>query len=295
MRRQKRRVAHPTMAPGNSDANEGDTSSGFARSNLIRAGLLFLSILPITACANAPTDAAVRAELEHRNDPLEPTNRAIFAGNQFVDQHAMQPVARRYRTYVPGVVKAKVTNLVRNLQQPSVALNDLFQGNIRRGWNTVERFSINSSAGALGLFDVATDWGFPEHSADFGQTLGVWGVEPGPSIQLPVFGPSNVRDSAGTVVDFLINPTNIVPVGAVTTALSAVNAAGAVSARASMLDATDMLEKSSLDYYASLRNVVAQRRKASIAEGRAGLIEEGGSTAILSSLSSEDPFGASSE
>jgi phospholipid-binding lipoprotein MlaA len=231
-----------------------------------------VSALSLVACAHAPDDPQARAAYKRINDPAEPTNRKIFAGNQFLDRHALQPVARGYQDYVPQTVRTRVHNFVDNLAQPSVAVNDILQGNIHRAWNTTQRFGLNTTIGGLGFFDVATDWDRPEHSADFGQTLGVWGVAPGPAVQLPLLGPSNARDSVGKIVDFATKPTNYIPGGAVATVSMASGGLGAVDSRARVLPATDALEQSSVDYYAAVRSVEAQRRAALVSDGKTGLV-----------------------
>jgi phospholipid-binding lipoprotein MlaA len=237
-------------------------------------GLLLTSVLLLSACADVPADPEARAEYERTNDPAEPTNRTVFAGNQFVDHHALQPIARGYEDHVPGGVRKSIHNFVGNLGQPAVAVNDLLQGNFSRAWNTTQRFAINTTVGGVGLFDVATDWNRPEHSADFGQTFGVWGIGPGPAVQLPLFGPSNVRDSVGKVADLITNPTSFVPGGAAVAVGTASAGLGFVDKRADLLGATDTLEHTSLDYYATLRSVTAQRRAALVAEGKAGLVTD---------------------
>lgn len=213
------------------------------------------------ACANASA-----------NDPVEPANRVVFAGNKFVDDNALKPVAQVYQEHVPDRVQKSIHNFASNLGQPAVALNDVLQGNFSRGWNTIQRFAINTTVGGAGLFDVATDWDRPGHKADFGQTLGVWGIGPGPSVQLPLLGPSNVRDSIGKVVDIVASPTNMIG-GAAATVGMVSGAAGAVDGRARMLSATDSLERHSLDYYAASRDAAAQRRAALVGEGRAGEVQ----------------------
>ncbi len=228
------------------------------------------SAVAVGACAHPPATPEARAEYEQTNDPAEPTNRAIFRGNKFVDDNALQPVARAYQEHLPNRAQKSIHNFASNLGQPAVALNDVLQGNFGRSWNTIQRFTINTTVGGLGLFDVATDWDRPGHRADFGQTLGVWGVGPGPSVQLPLFGPSNARDSIGTVVDFVGNPTNFIPGGTIATVGMAAGAAGMVDGRARTLGVTDSLEKESLDYYAAMRSAAAQRREAFIDEGKAG-------------------------
>jgi phospholipid-binding lipoprotein MlaA len=229
-----------------------------------------VSILYLAACAQVPTDPNARAAYDSANDPAEPTNRTIFAGNQFVDRNAMQPVARAYEDYVPGGVRKSLHNFVANLKEPGVAINDTLQANFSRAWNTTQRFVINSTVGGAGLFDVASDWNRPHHDADFGQTFGVWGIDTGPSVQLPLFGPSNVRDAVGKVGDFLADPLNFIPGGTMATIGAAGTGVGVVDGRADLLGTTDSLEKTSLDYYAALRSMQAQRRAAFVEEGKTG-------------------------
>lgn len=224
--------------------------------------------LSLAACAHAPTNPEARAEYERINDPAEPTNRAIFSANKFVDDHAFQPVARGYENNVPARVRKSIHNFLSNLGQPAVAVNDVLQGNLRRASITTQRFAINTTVGGLGLFDVATDWNRPGHRADFGQTFGVWGIGTGPSVQLPLFGPSNVRDSVGKLGDLLTNPASLVG----GPAAIATGATGFVDGRATTLKTTDNLEKLSVDYYAALRSATAQRRAALVQEGKAGLV-----------------------
>ena len=239
---------------------------------IIAASLFIMSLLALVACAHAPADPEARAQYRRINDPAEPTNRTIFSGNQFLDHHALQPVARGYENNVPHGVRRSIHNFVDNLAQPSVAVNDILQGNIHRAWNTTQRFGLNTTIGGLGLFDVATDWDRPGHNADFGQTLGVWGIGPGPAVQLPLLGPSNVRDSFGKIVDLATKPTNYIPGGAVATISMASSGVGVVDSRAQMLPTTDMLEHSSVDYYAALRSATAQHRAELVAEGKEGLV-----------------------
>jgi phospholipid-binding lipoprotein MlaA len=137
-----------------------------------------------------------------------------------------------------------------------------------RAWTTTQRFAVNTTIGVAGLFDVASDWDLPAHEADFGQTLGVWGVEPGPSVQIPLLGPSNVRDTAGAVVGLIGDPLGYVP-GMQVVQMSGA-AIGAVDERARMLPVTDELEMSSVDYYVALRSLSAQQRAAFVEEGKAG-------------------------
>ena len=241
---------------------------GQSRGLMLVGGLHVL--LGLTCCAPLPSDADARAEYERVNDPAEPTNRKIFAVNKFLDDNALQPVARAHEDHVPDAVRRGIHNFVDNLAQPEIAANDVLQGNFSRAWNTSKRFGTNSTFGCGGLFDVASDWGIPSHDADFGQTLGVWGVGPGPAVQVPLLGPSNARDATGTVIGLVLNPVELAGGGAATAVRSASDGLGAVDSRASSLSATDTLESTSVDYYATLRSVTAQRREHLVAEGKQG-------------------------
>jgi phospholipid-binding lipoprotein MlaA len=236
--------------------------------------VLVASALSLAACAHAPANPEARAEFQRTNDPAEPTNRTVFRANQFVDRNALKPVAKGYTEYVPGRVRRSLHNFVSNLEEPGVAINDVLQGNVSRAWNTTQRFAVNTTLGGAGLFDVATDWHRPRHDADFGQTLGVWGVGPGPAVQLPLFGPSNVRDTVGKVGGLVTNPLTFVTGGAATAVNAASGGIGVVDGRSRLIPVTDDLERSSLDYYATLRSVAAQRRAKLIAEARVGAVTE---------------------
>jgi phospholipid-binding lipoprotein MlaA len=257
-----------------------------SRATLLRRGSVCIRAIPLAgllglpACAQKPEDPAAQAQYEQNNDPIEPTNRVIFAGNQFVDHNALQPVARGYKENVPGAAQRGIHNVLSNLEQPSIAINDVLQGNVSRAWTTTQRFAINTVVGGVGVFDVATDWNRPGHSADFGQTLGVWGVGTGPAVQLPLFGPSNVRDSVGKVVGMVTDPVSLATAGASIAVTATKGVAGVVDGRAELLSTTDSLEHNSLDYYAVLRSATAQRRAALVAQGKAGLVSPGQNAAV---------------
>lgn len=156
-----------------------------------RAGALLLAIafLGINAgCASAPRDPY---------DPLEPLNRQVFAFNRAADRMILRPIARGYDTIAPRPVKSGVTHFFDNLATPVWVLNHLLQGNLAEAGKQSGRFLLNSTAGVLGLFDIAGDGGIPKKSANFNQTFGKWGVPSGPYLMLPLLGPSSVRAGVG--------------------------------------------------------------------------------------------------
>ena len=226
--------------------------------------VIFGLLLCCGGCASAPKGEAAADEAESDNDPAEGVNRAIFKANVAVDRAVMKPVAKAYNEHVPDVVQTGVHNVVQNLKEPAVAVNDLLQGNVGNAWQSVQRLTVNSTIGVAGVVDVAAKWGLPPHKADFGQTLGVWGVGEGPYIQLPLLGPSNPRDALGTAVDMALNPLTFVGGAPATYAGVATGGANAVDKRAEHLEDLDALERNSLDYYAALRSVYRQHREAEI-------------------------------
>lgn len=218
-----------------------------------------LLLVALAACATAPTDPEEHADFVQRNDPAEPTNRAIFDANIALDDHALRPVAEAYRDNVPKPVQAGLRHAASNLGEPEVAFNHLLQGRTSKSWNSVERFAINSTLGLGGLFDVATDWGVKHEDADFGQTFGVWGVGEGPFVELPLFGPSNPRDALGTVLTLVLNPFDLA-VGPPIAFDVAFGATDALDQRAQAIEPLDDLRKNSIDFYAALRSAYRQNR-----------------------------------
>lgn len=232
--------------------------------------VLVFTALVLGACATAPdpNDPDAVAEYQEINDPGEPTMRAIFAFNQALDKGILKPVASLYREVTPEKMRTGVHNVLNNLRTPVIFFNDVLQGEFERAIATLIRFLINTSAGILGLNDTAGDLGLEFHNEDFGQTLAVWNMPEGPYLMLPVFGPSNPRDAVGRVVDFFIDPLNM---WAENTdqewTIYARTGVDAVDFRALHYDTIEDLEKSSLDFYASVRSLYRQRRTDEINNG----------------------------
>ena len=228
------------------------------------AGLLALSL---AACATPPPadDPEAVADFKATNDPLEPTNRVFYAVNNGVDTVILRPAAQAYRFVVPGKVREGIHNVLSNLGTPVQLSNDMLEGKPRRAGDTTMRFLINSTVGVLGIFDVAKEWGYPNHDSDFGMTLASWGVPEGPFLFLPVLGPSDPRDAVGFGVDIVQDPFTWVGQGAAVTALGwSKFALSAVDARERVLDSLDQIKKTALDPYATFRSLYRQHRHAQI-------------------------------
>lgn len=236
--------------------------------------LALAGLLACGACAG-PRRTVDPADAEATpNDPAEPVNRTVFAGNQYLDRNVLRPVATAYHDNVPEPARNGIHNFVTNLTEPRIMVNDLLQGNVTRALNTAGRFVINSTIGGAGFFDIArSSLGLPHHDADFGQTLGVWGIGPGPVVELPLLGPSNLRDTIGRALGFATNPLVFIPGAAMAGISTAARPASALDDRERLLPATNALEAGSLDYYAALRSANEQRRARLVEEGRAGLVQ----------------------
>ena len=235
----------------------------------LRAPLLLAAAAMVTlaGCATPPpaSDKDATAEFKQTNDPLEPTNRVIYAVNDGLDVVFLRPLALAYRNVLPDPVQHGVHNVLSNLSSPVLLANDMMQGKPRRAGDTLVRFVVNSTAGVAGIFDVADGMGYKYHDSDFGMTLASWGVGEGPYLFLPVLGPSNPRDATGFGVDIALDPLTWVGKGSTVNDLGYTRTGlSAVDTRAGVLDDFDKIKKQALDPYATVRSVYRQYRRAKI-------------------------------
>ncbi len=233
-----------------------------------RTGGAVLCVLALAACATIPDDPDARAAFEEANDPIEPANRWIFGVNMFLDRNAIRPVAKAYRDTVPDDIRDNLRNVLDNANSPVTFLNDVLQGEGGRAAETFVRFFVNSTAGMFGLFDVAGQYGLEAHNEDFGQTLAVWGFGDGAYIMLPVFGPSNVRDTIGRVVNGYSSPAGYLLSNKVSKFASlGTTFVDGTDKRSRNIEILDDIEKNSLDFYATLRSLYRQNRRSEILNG----------------------------
>jgi len=252
-----------------------DLRGSEARGLLRRAVLVLGVSLALAACATAPeNDPEALAEYQKLNDPVEPTNRAIFEFNLGLDRIILKPVTGAYRAVFPRPVRDGVHNFLQNLRAPVIFANDLLQGEPGRAATTFGRFVVNTTLGVAGFGDPAEALGMAQHDEDFGQTLAVWGVGEGPYVMLPVFGPSNPREVTGRVVDFFIDPINWWAQSSDADWAEWVPIARAVitgiDTRDQLWDVLDDLERTSIDFYAAIRSLYRQRRMDEIRNGAGG-------------------------
>jgi len=231
------------------------------------AGLI---VLFLSACADRPKagDAEALAEFRELNDPYEPANRFFYKINDGLDTYALRPAAVAYRAVVPAGVRRPIHNALVNLGTPATFANDVFSAKPRRAGDSMMRFLINTTAGAGGLFDVATGWGYPDHDSDFGMTLALWGVGDGPFLFLPLLGPSNPRDAAGFGANIALDPLTWASFGGSTAASVTRGGFGALDTRERLIDQVDSIKRGALDPYATFRSLYRQNRADEIAKAR---------------------------
>lgn len=215
--------------------------------------LLVACVAIFSGCATKPVDDKPRTS---KIDPFENVNRKTAVFNDRLDENVVQPVARAYTTVFPSFVQTGIGNFFGNINDVWTSINSFLQGNPEDGFTDIMRFSINSTFGFLGVLDIASEGGIAKHRKDFGQTLAVWGVPNGPYLVVPFLGPSVMRDTLASPVDYYADiwsyerPVAIRNTGTVLRL---------VDKRAGYLDASTLLEDAALDKYAFTRDAYLQR------------------------------------
>ena len=218
---------------------------------------ILLAGLMLTGCATLPSGKP------DPRDPWERFNRSSFAFNDALDRAVAKPVAKAYKKVTPRVVRTGVSNALSNLNTVSTVINDVLQGKMRQAGHDSGRFLLNSTLGLGGLFDPASAAGLQNNDEDFGQTLGKWGVKPGPYLMLPLLGPSNVRDTFARIPDQYTYPVNYLQDDSTRYVIRAIDF---LDLRAGLLDLDAQLERS-YDRYAFVRNAWMQRREFMVSDG----------------------------
>lgn len=221
---------------------------------------------PGVTLAGGPGAAPATAEGPAPRDPLQRVNRAGFAVNRVLDRLVIGPVARTWRRIAPAPLRRGLGNAVANLREPSTLVNGALQARPRVAAKATGRFVINSTVGLLGLFDVAGRAGLTREPADFGQTLGRYGVGPGPYLYLPVVGPTTLRDGAGSIVGLLGDPVSQATGGPSTDFALGRSLVRGLDARAEGDETLSTLMTRSTDPYATIRSGYLQNRAALVRE-----------------------------
>ena len=227
--------------------------------------LVLLFTAALGGCATTPAGNAEgeTPPREKNRDPIEGFNRGVYRFNDALDRHALRPVALAYRDHTPSWMQKGIGNFFTNLFYPTTIANQFLQGKFKEGGQDVARFVINTTLGWGGLLDVASGARLPVHDEDSGQTLGRWGVPPGPYLMLPLLGPATLRDAPARVADDFVQPFRWYDAGNerwFSLALSLVDK------RAGLLQ-VDRLVNEAYDPYAFVRDAYMQRRQYAVYDG----------------------------
>lgn len=225
--------------------------------------IALVMVVTTVGCASIPAGVPPSP-----NDPWEPFNRSVFQFNEGLDAYVLKPIVAGYRFILPEIIRDGIYNFFANYSDIYTALQNLLQGNPGLAFNDLMRVVVNTTMGLGGLIDLATPGGLEKHKEDWGQTFGVWGIPAGPYVVLPFFGPSNVRDTFGTVADiesdYLFTYVKNIGVRNSVTGLRIING------RNTYYEAGDLLDIAAIDKYSFMRDAYIQRRQYQIDEGREG-------------------------
>lgn len=193
-------------------------------------------------------------------DPWESFNEKMFSFNYNLDRYVLKPVAKGYNFIMPDRLQQMIDSGFDNLLVVQRVVNNLLQGRPLGATAELGRFLINSTLGIGGLFDIAKqEFNLQKTRADFGQTLGIWGVGPGPFLVLPLLPPLTVRDGIGTAVDGAMDPLSYV-LPFIWTRLG-MKIGNTINDRSLNLDLYQGFEETTVDLYSAVRNGYLQRRE----------------------------------
>jgi phospholipid-binding lipoprotein MlaA len=222
-----------------------------------KTALLCLLML-FAGCASIPSGKP------DPRDPWERFNRASFKFNDALDRAIAKPVAKGYVKVTPRVVRTGISNVFNNLNTVTTIVNDTLQGKLGQAGRDSGRFLLNTTLGLGGLFDPATSAGLENNDEDFGQTLGKWGMGPGPYLVLPLLGPSTIRDAPARIVDpswwfsEAVNPESL---------WWGIWGLEKVRTRANLFQSEGVLDAAAIDRYSFIRDAWLQRRRSQVYDG----------------------------
>ncbi|VAX10258.1 Outer-membrane-phospholipid-binding lipoprotein MlaA [hydrothermal vent metagenome] len=217
-----------------------------------------LGVLLLASSAMLAGCATTNSEYDDPRDPLEGYNRFMYEVNDTLDGAIIKPLSQGYKAILPAPIDRGITNVFNNLDDLTSIINNILQFKLDRAISDIGRVLVNSTAGVLGLIDIASDFGMPRHNEDFGQTLGHWGVGPGPYFVLPILGDSTIRDSFGLVADWYVDPLRQIDGSDARWGLVGLRG---VDHRADLLSASRVLEEAALDPYEFGRDAYLQKRR----------------------------------
>jgi len=247
----------------------GLTTKKIARKAILRYPLkTFVSVITVGLSLSACSTA------HHPDDPWYGWNRGVHTFNEDADRFVIKPVAEAYQWITPEFIDQGVTNVFENIEDVRVTINDLLQLKMAQGGMDFSRLLVNSTLGVGGIFDVATLFDLPKHNEDFGQTLGVWGVESGPYLVLPIFGPSTPRDTVGLIGDAFFNPLTYIAFIGSTANIGAASsrALDLADTRSDSISSEKIIEEAASSsvnsQYNFIKNAYEQRREYLVEDGK---------------------------
>jgi phospholipid-binding lipoprotein MlaA len=196
-------------------------------------------------------------------DPFEPVNRVVWDFNyEILDRFLLKPLTQGYIAITPQPIRTGLVNASNNIEEPANMVNNLLQGKAEASVTSAARFAVNTTVGLLGIFDVAGKMGLERERENFGEVLGVWGIDTGPYLMLPALGPSDFRSFTGRVVDNYYWPSTVIN----DPYLIAATLVSVIEARAMLLDQEENLKRS-LDQYLFVRDAYFQRLAFDVSDG----------------------------
>jgi phospholipid-binding lipoprotein MlaA len=217
---------------------------------------LLAFVLALQGCATVQTADA--------RDPWESMNRSVYQFNEVVDTAAIKPAAQLYVKVLPSFVRTGVGNFFGNLGDVWSMANSALQLKGQATAETFMRINVNTFIGLGGLLDVATEMRLEKRKEDFGQTLGYWGVKPGPYVVLPLLGPSTLRDTLAMPLDMQGDASQRFSDEATRNALTVTRV---LDIRSGLLQTVDVVKAASLDPYSFVRDGFLQKRRNDIYDG----------------------------
>ena len=217
----------------------------------------------LSGCSTTPATQADK-------DPWENWNRDVHGFNKDFDDTILKPLAKGYQDVTPSPVDEGITNVFSNINDIGVTINDFLQLKFAQGGMDASRFLVNTTAGVVGIFDVAKMIDLPKHDEDFGQTLGFWGVPSGNYMVLPFIGASSPRETVGLIGDALFNPLTYVSFFggfAANAATAAATTVDVTDTRSDLMSSEKILDEASVDRYDFVKNAYQQRRDYLIHDG----------------------------
>jgi phospholipid-binding lipoprotein MlaA len=233
-------------------------------SNALLAGLAL-------AAAGAGSGCTTAAD-HNPADPYESFNRSMYRFNDGADRAVLQPAAKVYRTVTNEPTREGVDNFLSNIKEPFTAANQLLQGKPADAGAAAGRFLINTTLGLVGIFDTAGALGIDRKTEDFGQTLGVWGVQAGPYLVMPFLGSTNPRDLVGMLADAALNPLNYGRFDSRYAALAGIVTLDALASREGAIETVDSV-RDQVDPYTTVRRFSVRNRALAVGNTELATIE----------------------